>query len=83
MVLQRCLASGRTRRFGRTAPILASRGPGTTAAAGSQATRAFDLVDVEALISDKLFGLWNDLLIVIDEWRVSAPPVVPQLINLP
>jgi hypothetical protein len=41
------------------------------------------LVDVDAFISDKLFGVCNDLLIVIDEWRVPAPPVMPQFINLP
>jgi hypothetical protein len=36
---------------------------------------------MDAFISDKLFGVWNDLLIVIDEWRVPAPPVVPQFLD--
>ena len=41
------------------------------------------MIDVDAFIGNKLFGVWNDLFVVIDEWRVSAPPVVPQFINLP
>jgi len=38
---------------------------------------------VEPVISDKLFGVWNNLLVIIDEWYVAAPSVVPQFINLP
>jgi len=50
---------------------------------GFTSDQRHSLVDVDALISDKLFGVWNDLLIVIHERRVSVPPVVLQFINLP
>jgi len=34
-------------------------------------TKSLDLVNVDAFISDKLFGLWKALLIVKDEWHVE------------
>jgi len=32
------------------------------------------LVGIDAFISDKLSGMWNDFLVVTDGWRVGAPP---------
>jgi hypothetical protein len=39
------------------------------------------LIDVNALISDKFFGVDDSLLVLVDEWRVPAPPVVPDFIE--
>jgi hypothetical protein len=38
---------------------------------------------MDAVIGDKLFGVWNDFLVLVDEWHVPVPPVVPQFLNLP
>ena len=39
------------------------------------------MIDVNAIISDKFFGVYNGLFVLVDEWRVSAPPVVPDIVE--
>lgn len=40
------------------------------------------LVDMSAVINDKLSGVNNGLLGFADEWHVPAPPAVSDLLNL-
>jgi hypothetical protein len=38
---------------------------------------------VNAVVGDERFGVENDPLSLVDEWRVPAPPVVPEFVDLP
>jgi hypothetical protein len=68
--------SVRTRRFGRTALPRAWTDHGTSEAMYSAVTQAFDQIDVNTVIVDKLFGVDDGLLVLVDEWRVSMPPIM-------
>jgi hypothetical protein len=39
------------------------------------------LVDVNAVIRDKFFGVNHGLFGFVDEWRVPAPSVVPDFVE--
>ena len=39
------------------------------------------MVDVNAVIRDKFFGVNYGLLVFVDEWRVPAPSVVPDFVE--
>ena len=39
------------------------------------------MVDVNALIRDKFFGVNHGFLVLVDEWRVPAPSVVPDFVE--
>ena len=38
---------------------------------------------MDALVGDKLFGVNDGLLVLVDEWRVPAPSVVPDFVEFP
>jgi hypothetical protein len=36
---------------------------------------------MNTVVGNKLFGVVDHPLVVVDEWRVAAPPVVPNLLK--